>query len=324
MFKRVLTPLDGSKFAEAALPLAATVAKRANAALELVSAHDPLPPPSASGSEGAALAVPVQADSLGAVPVTAGEVGESLREKRTTYLHDVAGLLRKHLTVDPEVALLEGRADRAIMDRVTSEGADLVVMATHGRGPMERAWLGSIADRLVRQLPVPVLLARPVPGEDPDLSKLAVLRRVLVALDGSALAEAVVEPAAWLARALDVPVMLLRAISRGMDIQSTYLPHAAAEYQKLIEADRQEATEYLETVAGRLSELGVTVSERVVQEGAAPRIILETADPEGGDVVAMATHGRGGLRRLVLGSVSDKVVRAALGPVMLVRPTEET
>jgi nucleotide-binding universal stress UspA family protein len=323
MFTRVLVPLDGSKFAEAALPLAAAVSRSSSAALELVSAFEPIPPPPVSGAEGLAMAVPVQADALGALPVTAGEIEETLRDERTTYLRESARRLREHSGVEAEVALLHGRADRAILERVKSSGADLVVLATHGRGPMERAWLGSVADRLVRQLDVPILMVRPVEGEPPDPVVPSEVRRVVVTLDGSRLAEAVLEPAVKLAGALGVPVVLLRAIGAHGGIESTYLPHAAEAYREQIRGERQEATGYLDEVAGRLEGLGAEVAERRVEEGSAARSILQAADPAGADVIAMATHGRGGLRRLVLGSVSDKVVRAALGPVLLVRPDEK-
>jgi nucleotide-binding universal stress UspA family protein len=323
MLSRIVVPLDGSLFAEAALPLAAAVARATGASLELISACMPVPPASVSGPEGAALGVPVHADALAAVPITSSELSESLREQRITYLHDAARRLREHASVDPSVALLDGRADRAVAEHVESGGADLVVMATHGRGALERAWLGSVADSLVRQLPVPILLVRPVEDERPNLSVDPVVRRVVVALDGSALAEAALEPAAELARALAVPVVLVRAVGAHVEIQSSYIPHAAQAYQEQLEAERAEARSYLDEAAGRVAGPGVEVAERVVREGAAPRVILSTADAEGVDVVAMATHGRGGLRRLLLGSVSDKVVRAATGPVLLVRPREK-
>jgi nucleotide-binding universal stress UspA family protein len=321
-FTRLLVPLDGSRFAEAALPLAAAVSRGSDAALELVSAYDPIPPPTAGGAEGAAMPVPVTVDSLGAVPVTAGEISESLRDQRTVYLRETARRLREGTGVDAAVGLLDGRADRAVLERVESSGADLVVMATHGRGPMERAWLGSVADRLVRQLHVPILLVRPVEGERPDLTAPVTVRRLLVTLDGSELAEAVLEPALRLAAALGVPVSLLRVIGARGGLESPYIPHAAQAYREQIQEERRDAVAYLNDVAGRLDGQGVEVAERLVEEGGAARAILGTADPDGADVVAMATHGRGGVRRLVLGSVSDKVVRAAAGPVLLVRPRE--
>lgn len=324
MFERILVPLDGSGFAESALPVAVAVTRGSGGvgSLEIVSAHDPAPPAMAGAEEAAVMMAPVHTDTLGAVPVTAAAIRESLREARTTYLHDVAGRLRDEASLDPGVALLEGRADRAILERVEERGVDLVVMATHGRGPIERAWLGSVADRLVRELAVPVLLVRPTVAKPADLTVSPAVQRVLVALDGSTLAEAALGPATLLAEALSVPVALIRAISVAGEIGSAYLPHAAQEHRDHLERSREEATAYVRKVSGELSARGVSVAGAEVVEGPAARTILNAADPGGDDVIAMATHGRGGLRRLVLGSVSDKVVRAATGPVLLVRPAE--
>lgn len=322
MFARILVPLDGSKFAECALPLAGALSRATGAALELVSAHDPVPPTMAGADAATDLAVPVHADILGAAPDTAGEVYETARAERTNYLQDVAHRMREGTGVEAETALLDGRADQAIMDRVESSGADLVVMATHGRGPVERAWLGSVADHLVRALRVPVLLVRPVNAQPTDLTVPPTPRRVVVSLDGSKLAETALEPAADLATALGLPMVLLRVIGGHMELGSAYIPHAAKEHKEQLEEERAEATAYLRTVADDLAGHDVTLADVEVVAGSAAHAILDSVNPEGGDVIAMATHGRGGLRRLVLGSVTDKVVRAATGPVLVVRPEE--
>jgi nucleotide-binding universal stress UspA family protein len=320
MYGRILIPLDGSRFAEAALPLAAAVQKGTNAVLELISSHDPVPPPVGGPEEAAGMAVPVQVDTLAAVPATAGDLRDQLREERTTYLRDTAHRLREGAGVNAEVILADGRPDKAILERVRSAGANLVVMATHGRGPMERAWLGSVADRVVRESHVPVLLVRPLEEDRPDLTAGPGLRRVVVPLDGSHLAEGVLDPAVALARALDLPILLLRVIGSRMELGSTYIPHAAKEQQEQLAEERREAEAYLSGVASRIRDGGATVAGMDVVEGPTARSILDATDATGSDVIAMATHGRGGLKRMVLGSVTDKVVRAAAGPVLAVRP----
>jgi nucleotide-binding universal stress UspA family protein len=323
MLSRIVVPLDGSAFAETALPLAAALSRASGAATELVSAYDPLPPPSAGPAEAAALGVPVHADALGAVPITTAELSESLRDERTMYLRDAARRLREATEVDAEVVLVEGRADHAIRARVEASGADLVVMATHGRGALERAWLGSVADRLVRELRMPILLVRPIEGERVDLSVPIALNRMVVTLDGSKLAEGVLDTALELAEALGLPMVLKRVIGVRMDLESPYIPHAAHAYHEQVERERKEAREYLAQLAEDLRSRGATIAALDVDQGPAARTILDTLDPDGRDLLAMATHGRGGLRRMILGSVSDKVVRAAVGPVLLVRPDGE-
>lgn len=320
MWSRVLVPLDGSGFAETAIPLAAAISRGTGAGVELVSAFDLIPSAAAGPFGAGGITSPVHAEGLDAAPAMAAEVGASLRDDRTTYLREAARRLREAQGVDAEVALLDGRADQAIRSRVEETGVDLVVMATHGRGPMERAWLGSVADRLVRDLRVPLLLVRPVPGEEVDLSVPVSLKRVVVALDGSELAEAVLDSALGLAAALGLPIALTRVIGVRVDLESPYIPHAAQAYREQVEAERVEAREYLARIGEELRGRGATIGAVEVHQGPAARTILDTVDPDGGDVVAMATHGRGGLRRMLLGSVSDKVVRAAVGPVLLVRP----
>jgi nucleotide-binding universal stress UspA family protein len=323
MLSRILVPLDGSAFAETALPLAAALSRASGAAMELVSAYDPLPPPSAGPAEAAAMGVPVHADALGAVPITTAELSDSLRDERTMYLRDAARRLREGTEVDAEVVLVEGRADHAIRARVEASGADLVVMATHGRGPLERAWLGSVADRLVRDLHMPILVVRPIEGERVDLSVPIALNRMVVTLDGSKLAEGVLDTALELAEVLGLPIVLKRVIGVRMDLESPYIPHAAHAYHEQVERERTEAREYLADLAEDLRSRGATIAALDVDQGPAARTILDTLDPDGRDLLAMATHGRGGLRRMILGSVSDKVVRAAVGPVLLVRPDGE-
>jgi nucleotide-binding universal stress UspA family protein len=322
MYGRILVPLDGSRFAESALPLAAAVQKGTNAAVELISSHDPVPPPLAGPEEAAGLAVPVHVDTLAAVPATAGSLRDHLRQERTTYLRDAAQRLREGAGVEAEVHLAEGRPDKAILERAQSTGANLVVMATHGRGPMERAWLGSVADRVVRESHVPVLLARPLEGDRPDLTAGPGLRRMVIPLDGSPLSEGVLDPAVAFAVALDLPILLIRVIGARMELGSTYIPHAAQEHQEQMDEERREAEAYLSGVAARLRDGGATVAGMEVVEGPTARSILDATDVDGSDVIAMATHGRGGLRRMVLGSVTDKVVRAAVGPVLAVRPED--
>jgi nucleotide-binding universal stress UspA family protein len=130
----------------------------------------------------------------------------------------------------------------------------------------------------------------------------------------------VLDPALELAEALGLPVVLKRVIGVRMDLESPYIPHAAHAYQEQVEQERTEARQYLAKVGEMVSGRGATVAALDVDQGPAARTILDTIDADGRDVLAMATHGRGGLRRMLLGSVSDKVVRAATGPVLLVRP----
>jgi nucleotide-binding universal stress UspA family protein len=218
--------------------------------------------------------------------------------------------------------LLSGSTVPALCADAASCGADLVVMTTHGRGPLSRFWLGSVADGLVRQLSVPLLLVRPKEGPV-DLDAEVRLRRFLIPLDGSAHAEAILEPALALGEASGAAYTLLRVVGPvpvvGYDVFG-YAP--AGTDVALAEQLRQQAAAYLDRVAGRLCERGLEVRNHVVVNPSTAGAILTAADPRLADLVALETHGRGGPARLLLGSVADKVVRGAAAAVLVHRSPE--
>jgi nucleotide-binding universal stress UspA family protein len=173
MYRTVLVPLDGSAFAEHALPLALSIAGRAGATLRLVRVHVP----AATLYRNSELAANLDFDTR-------------VREEERAYLDEVSARLAQACGLRPATALLDGRIADVLCEQGVSAGADLVVMATHGRGPLSRFWLGSVADELVRRLPTPLLLVRP--GETaPDLAHPPAVRHVLIPLDGSAQAEGI-------------------------------------------------------------------------------------------------------------------------------------
>jgi len=195
----------------------------------------------------------------------------------------------------------------------------IIVMSTHGRGPLSRAWLGSVADWVVRHVSMPVLLVRPKDGVDVDLSDHRSVGNVLVALDGSRQAE---ESIKW-ATAIggkETSYTLVRVASNSVPawtVDPTFAPFDACDYSK---AERMKAFDYL-IHAERLVNHGSTNVTSEVAEGVTAAVgILNAAEQKGADLIAITTHGRGGLPRLLMGSVADKVVRASQVPVLVVRP----
>lgn len=315
MYRNIVVPLDGSDFSRAAIPYAVTLAAASDAAIELVSAVD-----SVGMLSGGTIATGAPAYGSGIEIPTAGPaLVEAARRQREDALTDAAEAVRGASGATVRWELLDGEPSEAVAAHVERSGADLVVMSTHGRGGLERAWLGSIADRLIRRIAVPLLLVRP--GEEGRQSRPAVIRRLLVPLDGSKLAEAVLDPAARIARQVDGSIELLRAVDPAI-AESPYIPATVDDAQPYYERRRIEAGDYLTSVAERLRADGVDVTEVGIRDGSPSSIILARAR-EGADMVAMATHGRSGLERWLLGSVSDKVVRGADMPVLLVRPSHE-
>jgi nucleotide-binding universal stress UspA family protein len=148
MFRTIVVPLDGSPFAEQALPWALRLARRAGATLELVRGHVlyALTQPAAAW---APFDPAAEADS---------------KQEEWAYLDAIARRLAGAAPVSITRTLVDGLESEGILRRVREGRADLVVMATHGRGPLGRFFLGSVADVLVRETSVPVLLVRPRGG----------------------------------------------------------------------------------------------------------------------------------------------------------------
>jgi nucleotide-binding universal stress UspA family protein len=208
-------------------------------------------------------------------------------------------------------AVVAGLVGDAILERAREHSDDLIVMTTHGRGPVSRFFLGSVADELIRRSPVPVLVVRPSPSA-PDLIPEPAFENVLIPLDGSPRAEVVLDPALDLARQMEARCHLMRVVEAGAG--------SAAWDEAMLRAKEKEASAYLEQTAGKVRAQGLAVQTQVIVAPRAAAAILEAAQGLGGCLIALATHGRGGVRRLLLGSVADKVVRGASGPVLVHRP----
>jgi len=301
MYLSVLVPLDRSSFAEQALPLASSIARRANARLDLVEVHAlyALEDPHAGWA-------PFEADR-----------DAQCKQQEQLYLDATARLTTCVSAVVATAGVLSGSAvlpetvADSILERARTGKADLIVMATHGRGPLSRFGFGSVADQLIRRAPMPVLLVRP--SEKPArTTPEPVLENILIPLDGSKLAEQVLEPAAELAQLMEARLSLLRVV----EFRSSSGDRGAASLP-----DRSEQERYLERVAARLREQGLQVGTRVVVARHAAEAILEEARVHGADLIALATHGRGGLKRLLLGSVADRLIRGAALPILVYRPT---
>ncbi len=312
MIRSVLVPLDGSTFSEHALPLALNIARRSGASLHLLHVQQE---PASIYTEAPLFA---EGDEIG------DRYRRRLREQHLKYLDNV---IRRLDTISGVVAVpvvREGDVATVIHDQVINGGIDLVVMTTHGRGPLGRMWLGSVADELVRTLPVQVLLVRPSEDE-PDLTREPPLRRLVLPLDGSPLAERIIEPAVELGRLTDAKFTLLRVVQPPppwlppaagpdrADVTANLIDRIAAGQERV----RHEAEQYLEGVADGLRQRGLDVQTCVLVEEQPAEGILDEAAREGGDLIALETHGRRGLARLFLGSVADKLVRGGSVPVLV-------
>jgi nucleotide-binding universal stress UspA family protein len=300
MVRTILVPLDGSPFAEQALPWALSIARRAGARLELARSH----------------VLYALKDSHAAwCPYDPAEEAECKRQERL-YLDATAKWLAAVSPVPITCALVRGLEADGILERIRAGQADLVVMTTHARGPLNRLLLGSVADEVVRRSAAPVLLVRP--REPPaGLIPEPLVEDVLVPLDGSALAEQALGPALDLARLMEAHCTLLRVVESDNAVPAP-TPADATMPER---AEVTEAQDYLQHVARRLGDEVPSVQTRVAVARHAAEAILEQARRS--DLIALATHGRGGVRRLLLGSVADAVVRGGPTPVLVCPPSAE-
>jgi nucleotide-binding universal stress UspA family protein len=195
-------------------------------------------------------------------------------------------------------------------------------MATHGRGALSRAWLGSVADGVIRQAKIPVLFVRPAEGTAPETITARSLETILIPLDGSGLSEHAFEQATELGELFGSAYHLTRVVAYPLDIASPYLPYTVQMNQHILRDAKESAASYLEERADRMRRRGLRVTTSVAVDAQAGHGILSEADAVGCDLIAMATHGRSGVGRLVLGSAADKVLRGTQVPVLLLRPAK--
>ena len=299
-FRSILLPLDGSPFAEHAVPWAAAIARKARARLRLALVHQSPPSP------------PV--DQSGVRLYTKIEL--ALRKSEREYLRRVAARIKAAGAMQLATVTLSGPPAPALADYTRELGADLVVMTTHGRGGLQRAWLGSVADGLVRSLEVPVLLVRPGGTVLPE----AQLDEILVPLDGSRRAEAALPAALGMATLFSARLALIQAVEPVAMMADVPVAFPQALDEELTALRRREAQDYLDDVAARLRASGVETRASAVLAGSAVAGIQAAAMSPGVGMIALATQGHGGLRRLVLGSIADKLVRTGEVPVLVTRP----
>jgi nucleotide-binding universal stress UspA family protein len=300
MFKTILVPLDGSPFSEMAIPPALSLSRRCGASVHLANVREAVP------------------------TLATGEWEPAAELWSTTYLGDVQRRVREATDQEVTTEVLEGEPAAALDSHSFAIGADLVIMSTHGRGAASRFWLGSVADAVLRHVQEPILMVRPGEnGEDLDLAADVDVNRILVTLDGSNASEAILWPSARLARAWDAPVTVLRIVPYPDEIASAYLPHTVQMNLDALEEGRKSASLYVDDIVQQLREQGVEAEGKVEVDTSPSAGILRQVSVTGAGAVALATHGYGGIRRVLLGSVADKVVRGTEGMALLVRPTDD-
>lgn len=288
MTKTILVPVDGSALSERSVSYAAALAGPLGAQLLLIRAVLTMKPRSSADER-------FNSEVIREVEEELQRLGESCLAKgvssETLTWHDEAGW--------------------AILEAASEKQSDLIVMSTHGRGGLGRWLYGSVADRVLRSAEAPIILVPPGAHDDWETAQPF---RIVVAVDGSAFAEEAIEPATELAQGLGAEVQLVCAVDPpyywvGPDAYAVYDPSA----------ESAAARDYAESIAATLRKSGVVASVEV-SWGQPDRVILNAAREFGAHLIVLATHGRGGMARLAMGSVTQAVLHRSMVPLMIVRP----
>jgi len=300
MYSKILVPLDGSTVAEQVLPYVRFLAARLQIPARLLGVVDP-----------AAIAV----SGLSHDPRYIGRLTEDGRRASESYL----ARLSKTFSENSVTCCVEiGQPEVVIIETAAQNKGTLVAMATHGRTGMSRWLLGSVAEKVLRGSTNPLLLVRAGEGGRGDGSLK--IETVIVPLDASPLAETVLRDVTDLAKVLQLKIILAHAYNVPLSAYYGAEDYGSPDYRSLAAQLKDEAHKYLDRKVEELKGGGLAQVSSVLSEGFAAEEIIALTRSEPDSLLAMCTHGYSGVKRWVLGSVTEKVVRHCGDPVLVVRP----
>ena len=297
MYKKILVPLDGSNAAETVLPLARSWSAQLKLPVELIAVVD-------------------TAELASSLSTVERFYMNNLIEEETRRCREYLESAKNVFPDGCKPRLEKGMAADIIIDAASADKGTLIMMATHGRSGLSRWLLGSVAEKVLRGTSNPLLL---VPSSDkPRPDGQASPSVIVVPLDGSDLAERVLPFVAKLAKKLDLEVILFRAYT---------VPYASygaggsytVDQDHLLAAIDSDVNGYLEEKADGLRKAGLERVSCTSKEGLSADAIIKYARGRPNSLIAMCTHGRSGVKRWMLGSVAETVVRHSGHPVLIVR-----
>jgi nucleotide-binding universal stress UspA family protein len=302
MYEKILVPLDGSKTAETVLPNVVRLARESKAKVVLLTVDAPETTTGSGKSRRA---------SMRNAPATLERPDAAMK----AYMDSAKSMLTG-MGVEATTVMANGDAAEEILAYAAANGCDLIAMSTRGRSALKRGLMGSVTDAVVRASNVPVLAVGPNSVEGKDLD--GAIRSVAVPLDGSSMAETVLPHVEKLAELLSLEVVLLRVVRMVPWAYGAHerVPMDTTEIEEALEV---EAREYLEAVKTRLAAKGIRCRVEVLH-GVPWDKVVNFAGKTNDTMVAISTHGRSGITRLVMGSVADMLIRSLETPVLVVRP----
>jgi nucleotide-binding universal stress UspA family protein len=283
--QKILVPLDGSGEAESVLPYIRDLAPRFGSQVHILG-------------------------------VGIGTKTRRVNRLLEDYIKKIAiGLQGDDIKAEPVIRY--GIAADKILDFTVEKEVDLIIMATHGRSGITRWWMGSIAEKVISEATAPVLLVRSKrPSKTGTAGKLHFIHKILAPLDGSDIGESALPYVETLAINSRASVDLLQIVSPPGTVEASLL--GGPDWRKFIKTMHDAGENYLKGITTRLSGNGVKSTYEVVTGDPADKIV-EYAEDKRISLIAMSTHGRTGLARWVLGSVTDKVLHSAKVPILLAR-----
>lgn len=322
MFQRILVPLDGSTRAERAIPVAARIARATGGSIVLLQATNF---PIDYG--------PDFARNPSYAQTTLDNELANAKEYLISVAHadDLAGIM-----TDTEAVI--GTPADAILTYAQVSNIDLIVICSHGETGFKRWALGSVAQKVARHSSLPVLILR----EGDQLLELRTDAThplsALVALDGSSFAETILTPAAHLVAALASPAP--GALHLVQVVKPPTAQHDKEQNADLAGQAQAEATKYLSTLTDNLrhglaAQLGLQITSSVAMNDDVADTLIRmaelgegqsqgtaTSEAQASDLIALATHGRSGLQRWIVGSIADRVLDDTKLPSLMVRPQQ--
>ena len=325
MFNRIIVPVDGSKRAEAVLPYVRLLAGTFNTRVSLLQ-----------GTEFDESSLPVE--FIGEMSeIKAAEIKEKARQAAEEYLNGIQETMEP---AEVDQVITPDKPEAAISSESSQDS--LITMSTHGRSGLDRWIMGSVTEKVIRSSTSPMLIVRPdiqdnqleretwKQGESfsihlvrPDIEEYnfdgtANLKTIIAPMDGSEVSETILPAITELSQKLDAELLLLRVASSTMQMSmSSAWP---AGYPDILSAVEDQSRTYLEAIATKVRDMGVSKVDCQVLMGDAATHIVEISQQYDESIIVMASRGRTGLGRALLGSVADRVVSTSTVPVLLLRP----